>query len=371
MPDRLEDLVPEGLRALRAYHVPRPANVRAKLDANELPFSLPEDVAAALGRELAAVDLNRYPASDCGELRALIASELGVAADALVFGNGSDELIGMLISAFSQPRAGARRPAVLYPVPSFVVFRIASLAGGADPVEIPLDDEFQLDGGALERAMAERRPNVAFFARPNNPTGTLWSKDLVAQVARRHPDTVVVSDEAYADYGGESMLDLIDELPNLVVMRTLSKMGLAALRVGFLVARPQVVHELEKVRPPYNVGALNQRAATWLLREHGGRLRARCQEVVAERARLAALLAGLPDIRAFDSHANLILFRVGAAGDGRATAVWQALADRGVLVRSFDGPGPLSGCLRVSIGTPEENALFGEALAAALAETAP
>lgn len=366
MSDSLRELVPEPLRALEAYQVPRPANIRAKLDANESPFGLPPAVAAALATELATIDLNRYPKADCPELREVVATTLGLPPQSLVFGNGSDELIAFLIAAFSRPRPGAARPSILYPVPSFVVYRIASLAGGADPVEVPLTASFDLDVEAVERTIAERRPNIVFFALPNNPTGTLWPYDDILRIARNHPDMLVVSDEAYADYGGESLARHIDALPNLVVMRTLSKMGLAALRVGFLSASPVVVAELEKVRHPYNVGTLNQHAAAWLLSRHGDLLRDRCREVVREREALAAALADLPGVRVYPSQANLLLIRVGTPGDLRAAELWKALAERGVLVRNFDRPGPLSGCLRITVGTPEENLLLLTELRAAL-----
>jgi histidinol-phosphate aminotransferase len=366
MVDPLLELVPEPLRLLEAYEVPRPANIRAKLDANESPFSLPPEVGRDLAAELAAIDLNRYPRADCAGLRQVVADTWGLDPRSLVFGNGSDELIAFLIAAFSRPRPGAARPSILYPVPSFVVYRLAALAGGADPVEVPLAADFDLDVDAVDRALAERRPNIVFFALPNNPTGTLWSYEQVLRIARAYPDMLVVSDEAYADYGGDSLVRHIEELPNLVVMRTLSKIGLAALRVGFTISSPAVVAELEKVRHPYNLGTLNQHAAAWMLANHGDLLRGRCLEVVREREALAAELARLPGVRVFPSRANLLLIRVGTPGDLRAAELWRQLAERGVLVRNFDRPGPLSGCLRITVGTPEENRLLLHELRAVL-----
>ena len=359
-------LVTRGIRAMAAYHVPRPEGVRAKLDANESPHPLPPDAAAALGAELATVALHRYPEADPVELRAHLAAELGVAPASLVFGNGSDEILALLCAAFNEPPKGKSRASVLYPDPSFVVYRIAALGHGLDPIEVPLDAEMQLDFELVDDAMRGAQPNIAFFALPNNPTGTLWAPERVAELAARHPGTIVVADEAYIDYGGRTLLPRLPELPNLVVLRTLSKVGMAALRVGFLIGDAAIVRELEKVRPPYNLGALNQRAALWMLRHQGAWLRARAAEVVAERARLATALAALPGVKVFPSEANLILFRVGGAGAG--AAVWKALAERGVLVRNLDRPGPLAGCLRVTPGTPEENDLFLAELAAVLSQ---
>jgi histidinol-phosphate aminotransferase len=361
----LRALVPASLRGRTAYYVPRPCGIRVKLDANELPWGLPDDVRMALAAELARVDLERYPGHG-EELRSAVVADLGVPAESLVFGNGSDELIALLYAAFSAPRPNTPRAKVLYPSPTFVYYRIAAMAHGVEPVEVPLDDEMQMNCAAVVRAMAEHRPNIALFALPNNPTGTLWDVEGVLDLARRYPGTIVVSDEAYIEYGGRTLLPQVASVPNLVVLRTLSKIGLAGLRVGFLVAHPALVAEIENVRPPYNVGALNQRAAAWLLRNHAALLRARCADVVVERERLIPLLRGLPGVKVFDSAANLVLIRIGTAGDRRATVVWQALAARGILVRNFDcageQPNPLRGCLRITVGTPRENELLLSAL---------
>lgn len=365
----ISDLVTRGIRPLVAYHVPRPDGIRAKLDANELPNSLPHDVAEALGRELAQVALNRYPEADPVELRALIAADLGVAPGQLVFGNGSDELIALICAAFAEPRPGKTRAGVLYPDPSFVVYRLAALGHNLEPIEITLDDEMQLDFELVDDAIAGRQPNVAFFALPNNPTGTLWAPEKVAELAARHPDTLFVSDEAYIQYGGRTLLPRLPELPNLIVMRTLSKIGMASLRVGFVAASPAIVHELEKLRMPYNLGTLNQRAAVWLLKNHKAWLADRARDLLAERERLATALRAFPQVKVFPSEANLLLVRIGKANDGQATRVWKALAAKGIMVRNFDRPGPLAGCLRITPGTPAENELLLAELPAALAAT--
>ena len=364
--NRLLERIPDGLRALSAYSVPTPSGIEVKLDANEHPYALSREAREALAAELAEVDVNRYPASDCGELRELIAGELAVDPQALVFGNGSDELISFLVAALSKPRPGADAASILYPVPTFVVFRLACLSHGARAVEVPLSPDFELDADAMNEAIERDRPNVAFFARPNNPTGTLWPRAEIARLARAHPDVLFVSDEAYDDYCGDSMVGELASMPNLAVMRTLSKIGLAGLRIGFLCAAPELVRELEKVRTPYNVGSLNQRAAVWIMRNLRDELRAQCEEVARERDAVFDELSALSGVRPFPSRANLILFRVGESGDGRAAEVWRGLCERGVLVRNLDHPGPLAGCLRVTIGTPSENRRFLDALRTAL-----
>ncbi len=358
--------VPEALRGTAAYHVPQPPNVRAKLDANELPYPLPAELRARLGAALAEVALERYPDPNARALRELVGRQLGVGGDQIVFGNGSDETIGMLVAAFAEPRrshehgVGRAMPAaILYPAPTFVYYKLAAVARGIDAIEVPLDAQMNLDEAAVEAAIETHHPSVVFLALPNNPTGTLWRMDFAAELAARHRDICVVSDEAYFAYCGQSNLHHLAAHPNLVVMRTLSKVGMAGVRVGFTVSSPAIATLLEKVRPPYNVSSLDQAGAVFLLSEAAAWCSARAKDVVAERGKLAAALKALPNVTVFASEANLVLVRFGA---GRATQIWQGLADRGLVVRNFDKPGPLEGCLRITVGTPEENALLLDAL---------
>jgi len=341
--------VPEALRGSSAYHVPKPAQIIAKLDANELPYALPPELRERLGAALSEVPLERYPDPNATRLRAILAAQLGVAGGQLVFGNGSDELIALLVNAFAGP--------VLYPVPTFVYYRLAGIARGVPLVEVPLRADFTLDEAAVEAAITSSRPATVFLALPNNPTGTLWRTGFALELAARHRDTVIVSDEAYHAYAGVSNLPHLAEHPNLVVMRTLSKVGLAGLRVGFTISSPAIAHVLEKVRPPYNVSALDQRAAEIAL-EHGAAWSAaRAAEVVAERARLAAGLAAA-GAEVFPSEANLVLARFSAA-----PAVYARLMAAGIAVRAFGESGPLAGCLRVTVGTPAETDALLRALA--------
>jgi len=350
-----DELLRAELAALAPYAIPHPPNIRAKLDANESPHPLPPAVAAALGAHLAEVALHRYPDGHAAALRALVAREHGVDPAQLVFGNGSDELITLLMATFARPRPGAARAGVAYPTPTFVVYRIGALSHGLAPVEIPLGSDFTLDEDRLHDTLARERPNVVYFALPNNPTGTLWPRAAILSVVERHPDILVIADEAYFAYSGETMLDLLPAHENLAIMRTLSKVGLAGARVGYLVASRAVAGAIEKIRPPYNVGSLNQAAAAFLLAEHRELLDAAARAVIDERERVVAALAAHRDLLVFPTRANFVLVRAAFA-----TALWHRLAERGVLVRNFDRPGPLAGCLRVTIGTREENdALLG------------
>jgi histidinol-phosphate aminotransferase len=235
---------------------------------------------------------------------------------------------------------------------------MAAVARGVEAIEVPLTSRFELDEDAISRAIQTHRPSVVFLALPNNPTGTLWRAGFATELAARHRDLVVVSDEAYHAYAGYSNLDALAQHPNLVVMRTLSKVGMAGLRVGYTVSSPALAQLLEKIRPPYNVSSLDQRAARFMLEEAGDWCAARAAEVVADRTQLSAALAALPGVEVFASDANLVLARFSRG----AGAMWKALADRGLVVRSFGDAGPLAGCLRITVGTPEENRWLLEAL---------
>jgi histidinol-phosphate aminotransferase len=346
--------VPEVVRGATAYQVPLPPRVVAKLDANELPYSLPPGLRAELGRALSEVAIERYPDVPASRLRAVVARQLGVAGDQLVFGNGSDELIAILCSAFSA-RRGERPAAIVYPGPTFVYYELAANARGVEPIEVPLTAAFELDEPAMLRTIEAHRPSVVFFALPNNPTGTLWRLGFATELAARHRDTVIVSDEAYFAYSGATSLPVLADHPNLVVMRTLSKLGMAGLRVGFTISSPAIAATLEKLRPPYNISSLDQRAAEFLLEHASEWCAARAADVVAERTRLAAALAAR-GLEVFPSEANLLLVRT-----SEASALWQRLAAAGVSVRRFDA-GRLAGCLRITVGTPAENAALLAAL---------
>lgn len=361
----LIERVPEVLRGATAYHVPRPAIIRAKLDANELPFELPAELRQRLAAVLAQASLARYPDANATELRAVVAAQLGVPGEQLVFGNGSDELIAMLCNALAAPRHG-RPAAICYPVPSFVYYRIAADTRGLIPVEVPLDARFELDETALITAVERDDPSVVFLALPNNPTGGLWRHDFAVELAHRFPRTAVVSDEAYAAYSGASNLPALGHTPNLIVMRTLSKIGMAGLRVGFLACSPGMAQLLEKVRPPYNLGALPQAAARFLLEEAADWCDARAAEVVAERPLLVEALRAR-GFETFATASNLVLART---RPGRAHELWKALQERGVLVRDFDRPGPLTGCLRITVGTREDHRILLGALDEVMADVA-
>jgi len=338
-------LVKKEVSALRAYAV-EDIYARVKLDAMENPYSLPAELKDELARELSRVDINRYPDPDALALRAAISEYIGVPADKLLLGNGSDELIGMAISAF-----GGSPGIVAYPTPTFSMYGIIARSLGQETLELPLNYDYEIDFDTVLGLLSQRRPNVLFIAYPNNPTGNLFDRDKVRRLIAGTWGLVVV-DEAYHSFSGESFINELDEFPNLVVLRTLSKVGMAGLRVGIMASGKEVLEEVNKVRLPYNLNGLSQTAATFILKNRAV-IDAQVREIVGERERLYEALNGLPGVKAYPSKTNFIMFKVKGA-----TAVYEALKAKGILIRNLDSPGPLADCLRVTVGTKEENEEF-------------
>ncbi len=337
------------------YHVADALGM-VKLDAMENPYPLPEALREAVGRRLAAVAVNRYPDAHCDELKQRLRMASNVPPDCeLLLGNGSDEIIQLLGLAVAGPGA-----VILGVEPSFVMFRLLAVAAGARWVGVSLRADFSLDEAALHDAIERHRPALALLAYPNNPTGNLFDRAALERVIARMPGLVVV-DEAYQAFAGDSFAGALQHHSNLLVMRTLSKLGLAGLRLGYLMGSPVWINELEKLRLPYNINALSQAAATAIL-ERADVLEAQAAALRAARGELSYALARLPGVTVFPSAANFLLLRVKAA-----PRVFAGLKERGVLVKLADGSHPLlEGCLRVTVSTPEENRLFLHALAESL-----
>ncbi|HEY2744154.1 MAG TPA: histidinol-phosphate transaminase [Polyangia bacterium] len=355
-----KELVRQPLRGAPAYVVAAHPNA-IKLDANESPYPLSRAAMEAMARELASVELNRYPDATAGDLRRALAARAGCAVEELMLGNGSDELIALLCATFAEPRAGQSRGKIAYAVPGFVVFRTAALAHGLEPIEVPFGPRMEADEAALFAAIAEHKPNLVFLATPNNPTGTQWSRATVVKLVEQHRDIITVVDEAYLSYcDARSCVDLALANPNCVVLQTLSKIGLAALRVGLLIGRREVLAAVEKVRPPYNLSTLAQRAALKLVVDFKAELASHFEEAKRQRRALYDALGQLAGLEVFPSGGNFLLVRA-----KEARALYDALVERGVLVRLFDS-GLLTGCMRITVGTPEENSWLLDAIKAAL-----
>jgi histidinol-phosphate aminotransferase len=349
------------LADLSSYVPASPSGIRVRLDANEAPPNPSPAVREAVARAIARTALERYPDARARELKARIAERTGARADDLLIGTGSDEVISLVLTAMSRPREKAPQAVVLSPSPTFVMYRVTARAHGLKSVEVPLDAGWDLDAAAMTRAIEVMRPSVVFVASPNNPTGNRMSADRVAALVAAAGDALVVVDEAYVDYAGESLRGWRARHPNLGILRTLSKVGLAALRIGWLEADEGLVREVDKARQPFNVSAVSQAAAAAVLADAWAEVRAHVEGVVRERARVAAALRAIAGVDVPPSDANFLWVGTSAP----AGQVVEALVGQGILVRSFHSAGGrLANRLRVTIGSPAENDAFLEAFAA-------
>ena len=358
----IANIIRPDVLALSAYHVQDAAGC-VKLDAMENPYQLPEPLRAELGRRLADVAMNRYPTPSYTALKAALCDKLGVPAGYdVVLGNGSDELISMLSVACAQPGAS-----VLAPLPTFVMYAMSAQFAGLKFVGVDLKPDFSLDREAMLAAIAAHRPAVTYLAYPNNPTGSLFDADVIVDILRAVGESgIVVVDEAYQPFAQTSFMPRLAEFDNLVVMRTVSKLGLAGIRLGYMSASAALLAEFEKVRPPYNINVLTQAAAEFVL-AHSDVLDAQAALLRDERSRVAALLADMPGVQVFPSAANFLLLRIDRPGLD-AAQVHARLLEQKVLVKNVGKMHALlHNCLRVTVSTPEENTLFLDALQTALA----
>jgi histidinol-phosphate aminotransferase len=353
------DLVKSAVTQLQAYD-PQKRPGPVKLDANEHPFALPATVKDAVLRALDAVPIHRYPDPHAECLRRALATVLGVTPDMLVLGNGSDELVQMVLLACGAPGA-----AVLTPTPTFAMYRLGALMLDQWAVEVPLTQDWGLDLPLMLAAMERERPRVTFLASPNNPTANCFGDEPVLQLIEAAPGVIVI-DEAYHEFSGQTVVPLLKTCPHLIVFRTLSKVGMAGLRVGILVGNTELVHEINKVRLPYNLNAYSQAAAEVVL-QHWEVLAPEFQTIIREREWLCQRLGQLPGVTVFPSQANFLLARFAAGG----AQVWEALGEQGILVRHFPGSSALKDCLRVTVGTPAENELLFATLRATVAAMPP
>lgn len=341
------------IQALSAYHVPDPGS-SIKLDAMENPYPWPAPLVDAWLEVLRDVELNRYPDPGARALSKRLREAMQVPDSAqIVLGNGSDELIQMLALAVAQPGR-----VLLSPDPTFVMYRVIADVTGLGYQGVPLTDDFLLDLDAMLQAIDQHQPAIVFLACPNNPTGTLFNSADIEAVIKHSPGLVVV-DEAYAPFTDASFMSRLDEFPNLLVLRTVSKMGLAGLRLGLLAGSPDWLGEIDKTRLPYNINVLTQASAVFAL-EHKAMLDEQAGLIRAERSRLLDALSGFDGVTAYPSEANFVLFRV---AEGTADAVFMALREQGVLIKNLNpAAGRLQDCLRVTVGTPDENTQFLTAL---------
>jgi histidinol dehydrogenase len=356
--ERLQHTVRQDVSSMHAYAV-QPSAGLIKLDAMENPFALPPALQQQLGERLARAALNRYPAASNVAVAAALTDFVQLPANCkLMLGNGSDELIDMLSVACNVPGA-----TLLAPLPGFVMYEMSAQLRGLNFVGVPLTPDFELDESAMLAAIEQHRPALTYIAYPNNPTANLWDDAVIERIvaAVGAQRGLVVMDEAYQPFSSRSWLPRLAEQPHVLVMRTLSKFGLAGVRLGYLCGAAALINEIDKVRPPYNVSVLNAEATLFAL-EHADEYARQAELLKSERTRLQAALAGLSGVRAFPSEANMILVRV-----ADAKRCFEGMKARGVLVKHVAGLHPLlANCLRLTVGTPAENDAMLAALSASL-----
>jgi histidinol-phosphate aminotransferase len=368
IPDQVVSRFRQDVQSMQAYAI-QASHGMTKLDAMENPHRLPLELQAELGQRLGAVALNRYPDSRVADLRTALADYVHLPTGyGLMLGNGSDELIALLAMACDvapNPTTGARA-VILAPVPGFVMYAMSAQLQGLDFVGVPLRSDFELDSPAMLEAIAKHRPAIIYLAYPNNPTANLWDAQAMSVVvaAAAQVGSLVVIDEAYQPFSSCTYLDTIAAEPahhtHVLLLRTLSKFGLAGVRIGYLVGPSELVCQIDKVRPPYNISVLNAECALFAL-EHASVFAAQAADIKVERARLQKAFAGMTGLRAYPSDANMILVRFEGA-ENRAQTVFESLKTRRILVKNVSKMHPLlSNCLRITVGNAAEN---GQLLAA-------
>ncbi len=344
------------LGSLSAYRT-ETTPARIKLSSNELSIDFPQYVKERICRLVAELPINRYPDPSARELKEVIAQRFGTSPENLVLGNGSDELVYYLSMVVGEEGSG-----VFYPVPTFSMYGISAQVVGRKRLQVRLDENFDIDLETSLRLIKEEKPALAYFAYPNNPTGNTFNRQKMEAIREQGVFTVV--DEAYYHYCGKTFLEDALRRDDTVVLRTLSKIGMAGLRVGVLVGRRELVKELEKVRLPFNITYPSQAIAVLLLRDYYHLIEEAVARVVQERERLFAELSKMELITPYPSEANFILFKSHVP----ASLLHKKLIEKGVLIRDFSYMEGLENCLRVSVGKPEENDAFLEALTQALRE---
>jgi len=346
----LDRLVPEGVADLAAY-IPPEGGCPVKLDANESPFLLPESVQEKASAAMSGVFMNRYPDPFSRGLRVAFAELCGCDPEHVMAGNGSDELIALLLWTFRKGQNGSL-PRILVPSPTFAMYSIGARAAGYDVVQVRLGADMAFQAEDFLEKVEECDPNITFLSNPNNPTGTLVRAGDLERILTASRGLVVI-DEAYGDFSMEpSWCARVADYDNLVVLRTLSKVGGAALRCGFMVAGDQIVGEVNKVRQPFNINSVTQAAGEVVLRHFPAVLK-QVKTVVAERDRLARVLQDA-GIEVFPSRANFLLVRAG----GQEEKLWEFLKEGDIVVKFLPRLDVAGDCLRITVGTPGENDLL-------------
>ena len=334
----------QDVQSMHAYAIQDSAGM-VKLDAMENPHRLPPELQAHLGQRLGALALNRYPDGRVNDLRDALAryAQMPEGFD-IMLGNGSDELISLLALACDVPGAS-----ILAPLPGFVMYGMSAQLQGLKFIGVPLTADFELDEAAMLASITENQPSIIYIAYPNNPTANLWDDAVIEKIIEAATGLVVI-DEAYQPFSSKSYIDRIEKHKHVLLMRTMSKFGLAGVRIGYMMGPKALIAEIDKVRPPYNISVLNYECALFAL-EHAEVFAAQAQEIRVQRAVVFDALQALPGVKAWKSDANMVLLRV---PDAQKT--FEGMRARKVLVKNVSKMHPLlANCLRLTIGTADEN----------------
>jgi histidinol-phosphate aminotransferase len=351
----MKRVIRQDIQSMHGYAV-QPSAGMVKLDTMENPFRLPPALRHELGRRLAEVALNRYPAERGDVLRQALARHAGMPDECdIMLGNGSDELISLIAMACDVPGS-----TVLAPVPGFVMYSLAAKLQGLRFVGVPTTASFELDLPAMLAAVREHRPGVVYLAYPNNPTANLWDDAAIDAIIDAAPGLVVM-DEAYQPFAARDSSARLRRHEHVLLMRTMSKFGLAGVRIGYLIGRRPLIAQIDKLRPPFNVSVLNCETALFAL-DHVDEYQRQAAVIRAERDSLLQQLTALPGVEPFPSQANMILARV-----PDSQKAFEGMKARGVLVKNVAFLHPLlHNCVRLTVGTPEENVKMMDALKASL-----
>jgi histidinol-phosphate aminotransferase len=343
------------VQSMHAYAI-QPSAGLIKLDAMENPHRLPTQLQDELGRRLGALALNRYPGDRVNDLRRALAAHAGLPEGFdIMLGNGSDELISLVAMACDVPGA-----TMLAPLPGFVMYSMSAQLQGLQFVGVPLTPDFELDGPAMLAAIERHQPAIIYLAYPNNPTANLWDDALIDRIIEAAPGLVVI-DEAYQPFSSRSYAERIARHGHVLLMRTMSKFGLAGVRIGYLIGPKPLIAEIDKVRPPYNISVLNSECALFAL-ERQEIFAQQAAQIREERGRIQRALGDMAGVKSWRSDANMILVRV-----PDAAKAFDGMKARGVLVKNVSKMHPLlANCLRVTVGTAEENTRMLDALQASL-----
>jgi histidinol-phosphate aminotransferase len=354
----IQTRIRQDIQSMHAYAV-QDSTGMVKLDAMENPHRLPAALQAHLGQRLGALALNRYPGDRINDLKRSLAeyAQMPEGFD-IMLGNGSDELISLLALACDVSGAS-----ILSPLPGFVMYAMSAQLQGLKFIGVPLTADFELDEAAMLTAIAEHKPAITYLAYPNNPTANLWDDATIENIinAVGKQGGLVVMDEAYQPFASKSYINRIAQHSHVLLMRTLSKFGLAGVRLGYMTGPKGLIAEIDKVRPPYNISVLNSECALFAL-ENQDVFKAQALNLIEQRAMLLDALGNMPGVKCWKSDANMILVRV-----ADSSKTFDGMKAQGVLVKNVSKMHPLlANCLRLTVGTADENLLMLAALKTSL-----